>query len=98
MTQVEIDTMYMWVFGSDQVNVGPKTTSNIHKPFYVLETFVTFKNFSHDYLAMIIHGNIENLVKPWVKAWIIKEMSPMNSVERSTPFSNCIIKLGPKNE
>lgn len=64
MTQVEIDTMYMWVFGSDQVNVGPKTTSNIHKPFYVLETFVTFKNFSHDYLAMIIHGNIENLVKP----------------------------------
>jgi len=97
MRQVEIDTMYIRVFWCDQVNVNPKTTSNINKPFYALETIVALKNLVHNYFGMIDHRCIENLVEPWVQAWIIKGMCAMNHVEWDTPFSNCIIKLRPKN-
>jgi len=98
MRQVEIDTMYMRVFWSDQVNVDPKTTSNINKLFYALKTIVALKNLFHNYFGMIDHRCIENLVEPWVQTWIIKGMCAMNHVEWDTPFSNCILKLGPKNE
>jgi len=98
MRQVEIDTIYIRVFWSDQVNVDPKTTSNINKPFYVLETIVVLKNLLHNYFGITDHGCIENLVEPWVQACIIKGMCAMNHVEWDTPFSNCILKLGPKNE
>jgi len=42
MRQVKIDALDMRVFGSDQVNVDPKSSTNIHQPFYALKTFVGF--------------------------------------------------------
>jgi len=47
MRQVEIDAMDMRVFGSDQVNVYSKTTTNIYQSFYALKTFVGFHNLLH---------------------------------------------------
>ena len=98
MRQVKIDTLDMRVFGSDQVNIDPKTTSNIHKPLYALKTFVAFKNLLHNYTAVIDHCCIKNLIEPWVQACILKCMRAMNPVECNTPFLNCIFQLGPKNE
>lgn len=64
MRQVEIDPLDMRVFGSYQVNVDPKTTANIHKPFYVLKTFVAFKNLLHNYSGVVDHCCIKNLIEP----------------------------------
>ena len=98
MRQVEIDTLDMRVFGSDQVNIDPKTTSNIHKPLYALKTFVAFKNLLHNYSGVVDHCSIENLIEPRVEAWILKCMRAMNPVKWNSPFPNCIFQLGPKNE
>jgi len=63
MRQVEIDAMDMRVFGSDQVNVDSKTTTNIHHSFYALKTSVGFQNLLHNQSGVIDHSCVENLVE-----------------------------------
>lgn len=74
MRQVKIDTLDMRVFGSDQVDVDPKTTTNIHKHFYVLKTFVALQNLLHHYSGVIDHCCVKNLIEPCVQPWILKRM------------------------
>lgn len=88
MRQVKIDTLDMRVFGSDQVDVDPKTTTNIHKHFYVLKTFVALQNLLHHYSGVIDHCCAKNLIEPCVQPWILKSMSAINPVEWNTPFPN----------
>ena len=63
MRQIEIDAMDIRVFGSDQVNVDSKTTTNIHQSFYALKTFVGFQNFLHHESGVIDHCCVENLIE-----------------------------------
>jgi len=97
MRQVEIDAVDMRVFGSDQVNVDPKTSTNIHQPFYALKTFVGFQNLLHHQSGVIDHCCVENFIEPRVQTWILKSMSAINPVEWNTPLPNCIFQLSPSN-
>ena len=94
MRQVEIDAMDIRVFGSDQVNVYSKTTTNIHHSFYALKTFVGLQNLLHNQRG-VDHCCVENFIEPWIQTCILKSMSAMNPVEWNTPLPNCIFQLTP---
>jgi len=51
----------MRVFGSDEVNVNPKTTTNIHHPFYPLKTFVGFQNLLHNQTSLKLDDYAETI-------------------------------------
>ena len=63
MRQVKIDAMDMRVFGSDQVNIDSKTTSNIYQSFYALKTFVGLQNLLHHQSGVIHHCCVENFIE-----------------------------------
>ena len=97
MRQVKINTLNMRIFGSDQFEIDPKTTSNVYQSIDVLKTFVKFKNPLHNYSGGVEHSFVENLIEPGIHTRILKGMHAMNPVECYASFQNRSFQFGPES-
>ena len=95
MRQVEVNTLNMLVFGCDKVKGHSQTTANINQSAKVLKTLVNLEDLLDNNGGVIVHSRVENLIKPWIQAWVIESMGSMDSIKWNSPFKNCIFQLGP---
>ena len=98
MRQVKIDTLHMRVFGSDQFEIYPKTTTNVHRSIDVLKTFVVIKNPLHCNCGGVEHGFVKNLIEPGIHTGIFKGMHAMSPVEWYATFCDRSFYFAPTSQ